>query len=357
MRELEGFRCPGLGWERGLGVGRETKGKKKTKDNLHEILSRTLSKGYTLPTIIVLMRLRLTLPVLLFPPIAALLQNLPLIRSIMSTRNIMNDIQRSKSPVPIVNPLVRLLQQQSSLQSAISEHKALALQLKESRNLPRNCRTMPLKQQYLNFILQGSKTIEGRVNTGMPAYTRVNDYFLFFNHDSTCMTQIMEKKSFPTFKEMLQHYTIKSCLPDFKGDLDAAEKLYRSFPGYAEKEARHGVVGMKLRLLDTTEMREMLKDSTNEELRNEGGRKRSRDVSPGPELRSEHRYGQDGSAYDCGDNAYYSKRSREESRGSYYGYAPPRATVTASTTSSSASPTVVQPAEKNEIADKKRPVD
>jgi ASC-1-like (ASCH) protein len=163
----------------------------------------------------------------------------------------------------ILSPLLRNQQNNSTRNAncrsseAISRHQSLALKLKANRLLPRFCATLPLKMNYLKMILDGRKTVEGRVNTGLPARTRVNDTILFFSGDVCCLTQVVEKQQFPTFREMLDHYGITTCLPDFTGDLSAAERLYRSFPGYAQKEKDFGVLGLKLRVMDQEEMENM----------------------------------------------------------------------------------------------------
>lgn len=142
---------------------------------------------------------------------------------------------------------------------SINQHKRLALSLKQQMMLPKFTQQMPLKQVYLEFMLDGRKTVEGRINTGIPARVRVNDHMLFFANDTCCLVKITDKRSFPTFRQMLQHSGIKTCLPDFNGNLDAAERLYRSFPGYAEKEAKFGVLGLTVELVSNGEMESILK--------------------------------------------------------------------------------------------------
>jgi ASC-1-like (ASCH) protein len=173
-----------------------------------------------------------------------------------------------KKGTVILSPLLRNQQPNNSDANskrtfeAISRHQSLALKLKAKRLLPRYCTTLPLKMNYLKMILDGRKTVEGRVNTGLPARTRVNDTILFFSGDVCCLTQVVEKRQFSTFRAMLDHYGITTCLPDFTGDLSAAERLYRSFPGYAQKERDFGVLGLKLRVMDQEEMENMDRTTT-----------------------------------------------------------------------------------------------
>eukprot|EP01038_Epipyxis_sp_PR26KG_P007937 gene7937-10770_t len=188
-----------------------------------------------------------------------------------------------KQPTLIVNPLVRQQQQQQqnskiNMMSTsnpmkmedILEHKRAVLGLKESDSLPRGCFRLPLKKQYLDMLLNGSKTVEGRINTGIAARARENDYMLYFTGNDFCLTSVTEKSTFKTFREMLEHYTIKACLPDFRGDLDAAEKLYRSFPGYAEKEAKFGVIGIKLTTLTIPQLKEFEKKNLKSQANDRG---------------------------------------------------------------------------------------
>ena len=165
-----------------------------------------------------------------------------------------------KKGIVILSPLLRNQQQNHRSPNSIetiSRHQSLALKLKANKLLPRYCTTLPLKMNYLKMILDGRKTVEGRVNTGLPARTRVNDTILFFSGDVCCLTQVVEKRQFATFRAMLDHYGITTCLPDFTGDLTAAERLYRSFPGYAQKERDFGVLGLKLRVMNQEEMESM----------------------------------------------------------------------------------------------------
>jgi ASC-1-like (ASCH) protein len=143
---------------------------------------------------------------------------------------------------------------------SVRQHKATALELRSRGLLPRYCKNIPLKNKYLEMILDGSKVIEGRINSGMPAQCRPNDFILFFSGDVCCLTKVKEKTPYPTFREMLAHHGIRACLPDFKGNLDAAEKLYRSFPGYAEKEKKFGVLSLDVQLASPAEMKAMMQE-------------------------------------------------------------------------------------------------
>ena len=52
------------------------------------------------------------------------------------------------------------------------------------------------------------------------------------------------------FTAMLEHHSIAACLPDVTS-LDAAVKVYESFPGYRENAKRHGVIGFTFHVEDT----------------------------------------------------------------------------------------------------------
>ena len=52
------------------------------------------------------------------------------------------------------------------------------------------------------------------------------------------------------FAAMLEHHSIAACLPDVTS-LDAAVKVYESFPGYRENAKRHGVIGFTFHVEDT----------------------------------------------------------------------------------------------------------
>jgi ASC-1-like (ASCH) protein len=166
---------------------------------------------------------------------------------------------KKSEPVRIMNPSMREnnLSTTRSRFSIELEHKKIALILKNEKRLPQFCRQLPLKMQYLEAILNGSKNVEGRINSGIPRLIKEKDHLLFFSGETCCLTKIVQKKSYTTFREMLEDCGVLNCLPGFNGGLDAAERLYRSFPGYAEKEKQHGVLGFVLEVVSNEELKKL----------------------------------------------------------------------------------------------------
>ena len=48
---------------------------------------------------------------------------------------------------------------------------------------------------------------------------------------------------------MMEDVGVETCLPDYSS-VDDAERLYRSFPGYAEKERRFGVLAIHVKVIE-----------------------------------------------------------------------------------------------------------
>eukprot|EP00041_Stephanoeca_diplocostata_P006941 m.96074 g.96074 ORF g.96074 m.96074 type:complete len:343 (+) comp16633_c0_seq2:227-1255(+) len=107
---------------------------------------------------------------------------------------------------------------------------------------------LPLRQPYLKWIKEGRKTVEGRINSGCPAKMRAGDTVLFTGGrggSESVRVTVDRVDSFDTFEAMLTNVGVELCLPDYKRIGDAV-RLYRSFPGYAAKEQRFGVLAIHM---------------------------------------------------------------------------------------------------------------
>ncbi|XP_021958230.1 uncharacterized protein LOC110854138 [Folsomia candida] len=103
---------------------------------------------------------------------------------------------------------------------------------------------------YFHLIESGAKTVEGRCGTERYKNLQPNDFIMFVTDDDN--TRLPAKVSlivkYPSFKDMLTNEGIENCLPGVS-DLDEGVKIYRSFPGYAEKEAAFGVIAIRFKLI------------------------------------------------------------------------------------------------------------
>ena len=55
---------------------------------------------------------------------------------------------------------------------------------------------LPLRQPYLQWIKEGKKTVEGRINSGLPAKFRPGDEVTFFGGPNSVRTQVLQVDSF-----------------------------------------------------------------------------------------------------------------------------------------------------------------
>jgi ASC-1-like (ASCH) protein len=106
-----------------------------------------------------------------------------------------------------------------------------------------------IQQKYLDWIVSGDKTWEGRILSDRVRAVVVGDTLqLFTGAAGTHPTafRVAELRHFDTFRSMLTGVGLRSCLPGC-ASLDAGVALYRGFPRYAELEAAgSGVVAFRL---------------------------------------------------------------------------------------------------------------
>ena len=105
-----------------------------------------------------------------------------------------------------------------------------------------------LGRQYIQQIQAGTKTYEGRINSGPFIPYQVGDKANWFAGDLQIETRITSKKVFNSFREMLTDIGYKNMLPTARS-LDDAVNEYNKIPSYAERAQRSGVVAFGLELL------------------------------------------------------------------------------------------------------------
>lgn len=115
-------------------------------------------------------------------------------------------------------------------------------------NTSTNDRAMHVAPPYFEQIRSGLKTVEGRLAKAKFLDFKAGETLTFYCEDEQVLTRIIEIKQFPTFKALLMHYGLKTCLPDLD-DINAGVAIYHSFPNYKALESTQGVIGIKIALL------------------------------------------------------------------------------------------------------------
>lgn len=120
----------------------------------------------------------------------------------------------------------------------------------DSRQSVQRMERMPLKRQYLNLIASGEKTVEGRINSypfkNLKIGTKIN-FFCTGSQDVTC--EVIKVTEYRNFREMLEKEGVSACLGKAVRSLDDGVRIYDGIPGYQQKAAQNGVLGIKIKLL------------------------------------------------------------------------------------------------------------
>ncbi len=106
-----------------------------------------------------------------------------------------------------------------------------------------------LKKIYVDMIKRGTKTIEGRIHSGMFSNLQIGQFIRFFHtgrESGEVVCQITNLNTYNSFKEMLETEGYKPCLPEAPS-LERAISTYHSIPSFTERAARSGVVAIHLK--------------------------------------------------------------------------------------------------------------
>jgi ribonuclease HI/ASC-1-like (ASCH) protein len=102
-----------------------------------------------------------------------------------------------------------------------------------------------LSEPWFSLMENGSKTVEGRLATGLWKDIVAGTQLIFFNVDTgtkrTVSVSITFVETFPSFFEMLQKY-LKQCLPSVK-DIEEGIEIYRK---YYDLSVDHPVVALHI---------------------------------------------------------------------------------------------------------------
>jgi len=108
-----------------------------------------------------------------------------------------------------------------------------------------------LRKEYIHKIQKGTKTIEGRINSGIFSRLFRGQKIRFFytqNPQDDVVCEIVKINKYSSFREMLEKENFKSCLPE-ASSIDAAVETYHSIPSFRERAAQSGVLAIHLKTI------------------------------------------------------------------------------------------------------------
>jgi len=111
--------------------------------------------------------------------------------------------------------------------------------------------TTTLMKKYIHLIQTGKKTVEGRISSGMFMKFKEGDFAKFFynqNPHDGALCKVLKVTKYPSFRVMLEKEGVEACLPGVKS-LDAGVREYDAIPGYNQRAAQSGVLGLKLQFI------------------------------------------------------------------------------------------------------------
>ncbi len=105
--------------------------------------------------------------------------------------------------------------------------------------------SLNIQEPYLSFVLNGQKTIEGRLNKGKFKNLKIGDILLI---GADAKRFLIEKTTiYKSFREMIEKEGIKNVIPD-KENIEDAEAVYYKF--YTkEQEEEFGILAIKIKLI------------------------------------------------------------------------------------------------------------
>jgi ASC-1-like (ASCH) protein len=118
-----------------------------------------------------------------------------------------------------------------------------------------------VQPRYFNLILQGQKTVEGRVAREKYLSLRPGDAIQFLTQEThldqkllsepmiykTLDARVVSLEKFNSFSDMLSFYGLKNCLPGVKS-LSEGVSIYHGFPGYESDAKSMGAVGIEIEI-------------------------------------------------------------------------------------------------------------
>ena len=100
---------------------------------------------------------------------------------------------------------------------------------------------------YFKAIVDGRKTVEGRLQKSKYRVLKAGDTVKFISDNDYVFAVIVSMQTFPDFETMLQCFGIQKCLPGV-ASLNEAVSIYHDFSNYRDLEKELGVVGIEIKL-------------------------------------------------------------------------------------------------------------
>merc|ERR1712032_26338 len=112
-------------------------------------------------------------------------------------------------------------------------------------------RTFRMQQQFLDLIKAGKKRWEGRLHTGAAVGVSMGCSVRFSSTEEDLEMKVRSVRNYRSFAHMLEDLGVHTCLPGVS-TVKEGVAIYHSFPGYADKECKLGVVAMELMPTDAS---------------------------------------------------------------------------------------------------------
>ena len=94
-----------------------------------------------------------------------------------------------------------------------------------------------VQEPYYSFILNGQKTVEGRLDKGKFARINVGDVLIIEKEENKFT--VIEKNSYKTFREMINNEGLKNIIPDKETVDDAVNVYYKFYTKELNWEVQH----------------------------------------------------------------------------------------------------------------------
>lgn len=104
-----------------------------------------------------------------------------------------------------------------------------------------------IQEPYYSLILEGKKTVEGRLNKQKFKDMKIGDVITIYKDDDikqNFKVKITEKNEYKSFKDMLEVEGLQKVLPDVES-IKAGVEIYYAFPGFKENEV-NGVLAIRI---------------------------------------------------------------------------------------------------------------